>query len=471
MCRSISGCNCLRDRIIVCAVQERLSTMSGGKFETIPLTIILRKTGSTVKETFMLLRISHALESRFVHVIAACEEGVFDAQLSRPKIKRGKTKADLSEDNWLSITNALFSDDFLGETALPNEFENVNFMGKLTSLEQYDEVTGDLIGDELADEVPEFELSICSKGILLIIYGSFKLSLRSTDGLMGEERQKYDVLQWVQWQTEQIKELKTKFLKSDKHARDQEKIATIKEDEIKEMTNDYKSIILDLEDRFFQVLESKKRKIRELEGDDSSDLDLLNLEYKKRNAQNLNIVNIEDIVLGDAHTEIKKPQRKRIKKEVREEMEEIKEEESDRPLGSDVSDSEDENDHIDEEEDASNEDGDNEDGDGSGANDHGKVNHIDIDDEEQQEVKMEPDSNVNARSPSDVTMYLGSENQSPEADSTDYGSDGEETKDQAHHANSAHESKQGDDEMEDPGNESIEDPDEDRDEDTDYGSD
>lgn len=459
-------------------------TMSGGKFETIPLTIILRETGSTVKETFMLLRISHALESRFVHVIAACEEGVFDAQLSRPKIKRGKTKADLSEENWLSITNTLFNDDFLSETALPKEFENVYFVGKLTSLEQYDEVTGDLIGDELADEVPEFELSICSKGILLVIYGSFKLSLRSTEGLMGMERQKYDILQWVQWQTEQIKELKTKLLDSDRRAGDQEQIATIKEDEIKEMTNDYKSIILDLEDRFFQVLESKKRKIRELEGDDSSDLELLNLEYKKRNAQNLNIVNIEDIVLGDAHTEIRKPQRKRIKKEVEEEMEEIKEEESDRPMGSEIGESEGEgenndNDDNDEEEDASDEYGDgNEEGDDNGegddigdANDHEKINRIDIDDEEQQKVKMEPDSNVNAQSPSDATMYSGSENQSPEADSTDYGSDGEETKDQAHRDNSAQESHQGDDEsIEDLDEDPDEDPD-DPNEDTDYGSD
>lgn len=437
--------------------------MSGGHFETIPLTIILKLTGATIKQSFMLLRISHTPDSKLVHVIAACEEGVFDTQLSRLKIKRGKRKSDLSEEKWLSITNCLFKDDLLATTTLPKEFENVVFIGKLTSLEQYDEVTGDLIGDELAEEVPEFELVICSKGILLVTYGSFELPLRATDELTSVERNEYDVLQWVRWQTDQIKELKTKFLEADTRAREQEQIATIKENEIQDMTKDYKFIILDLEDRFFQVLESKKRKIRELEGSDSSDLEVLNLEYKRRNAQNLNVVNIEDIEMGDAQLAIEKPQRKRIKKEVKKEIEELKEEESDRDvegkngeIDGDEEDNEEDNEEGNEEgneedvneeeiieeesneeesnEEELNEEEVNEEEDGSpivDVNNNVQGANIGIQDENEiQEIKSEPESNVKASEDiqeihSDATIYSDSDAENPisEADSTDYASD------------------------------------------------
>lgn len=447
---------------VISAKQELLPTMSGGNFATIPLTILLKSTGAVVKETYMLLRIINNSDSNLVHVIGACEEGVFDTHLSQLKIKRAKTKGDLLDEKWLGITSVLFTGDFLSNEELPKEFENILFAGKLTSLEQYDEVTGDLIGDELAEEVPEFELIICSKGILLVTYGTFQLPLRATDELSGVERQDYDVLQWVRWQTEQIRELKRRYFQADKYALEHKHIAAIKEDEIQDMTKDYRVIIRDLEDRFYQVLESKKRKIRELEGEDRSDLELLNLEYKKRNAQNLNHVNIEDIVLGDVQKEIDKPQRKRVKKTRKEEkeMEEIKEEETDEEVEMEYDKNEDnpnEESEAEDEESEANEDESDNDNDNHDDNEIEEVNEQqDIDPQTSPEVKAEQNSHVRD-DVSDATMYSESEDKaSADAASTEYESDeGTETKDVTG-------SKDFNDDQ---------DQDQDQDQDTDYGSD
>lgn len=290
--------------------------MFNGKFETIPLTVVQKETEEVIKETVILLRIRNILDSNLIHIIAACEEGVFDTQLSKLQIKRAKSKADLNEDKWLSITKALLSDNIFNDPQLPEGYENVILVGKLVSLEQYDTETGDLLGDELADEVPKFELGVCSKGVLSVTYGTFVLPFRATDEVKSAERKDYDILQWVQLQTMQIKTLQKRLFEANMQSEEQKEIAKIKEDEIRDMTKDYELIILDIEDRFFQVLNRKRRKIRELQGEDTSDLDLLNITYKKRNATNLNHVNIEDIALSNAHKEINKVKPKREKRRV-----------------------------------------------------------------------------------------------------------------------------------------------------------
>lgn len=307
--------------------------MTEGKFENIPLTVIDKNSGNVVKEDVVLIRIRDIPDLSLIHVTAACQEGVFDTQLSRLKLKRAKTKADLSEEVWLTITSALLNSDISSEARLPAGYEDVVLMGKLISLEQYDPETGELVGDELADDAPEFEISICSKGVLSVTYGTFQLPLRSVEEADVSERKEFDILRWVQLQTAQMQELRKQLSVERARAAEQEQIAKIKEREIRNMDRDYQLILLDLEDRFYQVLNSKRRRIRELEGNDTSDLDLLNVTYRKRNATNLNHVNIEDIALGNASLELErnKPARKpRKRAKAAAEKQEIKEESSDR---------------------------------------------------------------------------------------------------------------------------------------------
>lgn len=300
-------------------------------FVTAPLTVIQKQNGQTIKLVSTLLRLILA-GSDSIRVIAACQEGMFETQLSRLKLKRAKTNLLISSEEWTAITLSLLNTDAYSIPPLPEKFSDTLLVGKLVSLEQYDPETGDLIGDELADEVPEFELSVCSQGVLLVVYGTFKLLYKSMEDSKDAERHDYDLLQWVQLQTAQIKTLREKLAQARERASEQEQIAEIKEEEIRDTNKEYQTIILDLEDRFYQALNSKRRKIRELEGADLSDLDALNLEYKKRNRDNLNHVNIEDIMLGDAHKELgkKRPGRRRQSKKVRNEKDDAKEGDSDR---------------------------------------------------------------------------------------------------------------------------------------------
>lgn len=280
-------------------------------FTTVPLTVIQKQNGSTIKTITTPLRILEAGKDA-VRVIAACQEGIFETVLSRLKIKQAKTNLLVNNEEWSAIVASLASTG-LDELELPEKFENLVLSGKLISLEQYD-TNGELKGDELADEVPQFELSVCSDGLLRVVYGVFKLEFQAMEE--KSHTKDYDLLEWVQLQTRMTEDLRVKLREAEERAKEEQEIAKVKEDEIKDMTEDYRSILHDLQDRFFQVLHSKKQRIRELEGNDNSDLDLLNFEYKKRNRDNLNHVNIEDIMLEGAHLEIenKRPRLARKRK-------------------------------------------------------------------------------------------------------------------------------------------------------------
>lgn len=278
-------------------------------FRTIPLTVVQKQNGSTVKTITTPLRILAAGKDT-VRVIAACQEGIFETILSRLKIKRAKTNVLVNNEDWSAIVASLIS---VGpeKVELPEKFDNLTLSGKLISLEQYD-TNGELKGDELAEEIPQFELSICSEGPLLVVYGFFKLEFQAMEE--KSHTKDYDLLEWVQLQTKMIENLRDSLKEAEERATEQEEIAKVKEDEIKDMTKDYRSILHDLQDRFFQVLQSKKQRIRELEGNDHSDLELLNFEYKERNRDNLNHVNIEDIMLEGAHLELERKRPRVAKK-------------------------------------------------------------------------------------------------------------------------------------------------------------
>lgn len=277
------------------------------RIKTVDITVINKLTKSTIKNASAQLKIEWQEDTQLLKLVVACEEGIFSLQYTKSDLIARKLKADLDNEVWRQTLEFLFDADVFHEIKLPQENSNVVLQGKLYSMDAYDE-SGQLLKDELCEEIPSFELYVQTKGFLSVALGMIPLDYRDPDSCSADEA---DMLSWLLIATKQIELLRNELFKARLTSETFEKISAIKESEMAELTSDYKLIIRDFQDRFFQILQSKKQRIRELEGDSGVNLQDLNHGYVERSKLNLNRVNIDDIEIGDESKEYGK---KRIRK-------------------------------------------------------------------------------------------------------------------------------------------------------------
>lgn len=278
---------------------------------SIPSSVTNRKTNEVVKDAVVQLKIHRLDEKAELQIVVACEEGIFLQAFSQEALKNCKTKPDLDQQIWMLILDTLLQVNLFAQTSLPTKYSTVTLQGKLYSLENYDPETGQLNGDDLCEEPPEFELYVKTEGRLPVTLGMMVIPNKDPENCTNDET---DMLLWLLIASHQIELLRQSLLVCNKELQMHKDIANIKEQEIKEVTSDYQMILTDLQDRFFQVLNEKKKKILQLEGNPFTGLDILNSRYKERSKLNLNRVNIEDIVIGEGSKQY--GERKKRKKSV-----------------------------------------------------------------------------------------------------------------------------------------------------------
>lgn len=265
--------------------------MADVRIFTVPLDIYNKRNGDFIKCAEAQVKVNTDSEADTTAVVVACQEGIFGAVLTTTKIRRCKTNTDLSDARW----HELFSQCLGFSDAVSSDVEA---RVRLDSYERYDS-HGDLIGDELAAEEPQMELAIRTVGTLLVVYGKIALQLKSAEDASKQELADMDLLQWISIQCKQLSEEQKKN-RNMQEANERIRLEVeCKEREIKETINDYTAILKDLENRYYQVLNSKRRKIFELEGIDQRELDPLNETFKKKNEHNLDSVTVDDILRGE----------------------------------------------------------------------------------------------------------------------------------------------------------------------------
>ena len=265
---------------------------------SISLDVISRDSGRKVKTSRAQLRIEKTHED-VLRLLTACEEGMFEARFTASKLKKAKVNQDLSEEKWENITKYLFHANVLDEVTAPAGYENVSITGRLISLEDYDPETGVLVGDELSDIPPELQLSVRTSDVLSVEYGRISLQHIDAENLSETDREGTNLLAWIEENVSQMGIVQAELFDKKRQLRDFEAVMAEKQRMIDEMETDYRTILNDVEDRFFQVLESKKRRIAQLEGENPEDFALLNEKYKRRQKSNLKILNLEDIIVGE----------------------------------------------------------------------------------------------------------------------------------------------------------------------------
>ncbi|GEQ72239.1 hypothetical protein JCM33374_g5926 [Metschnikowia sp. JCM 33374] len=283
------------------AVGKKENAMSNGKVISISLDVFSRSTERKVKTASAQVKVVWENEGQVLYLLAACEEGMFEGRFTSSKIKKAKVKQDLRNDDWEDIMSYLFNSNLMEEKCAPAGFDNVTLKGRLTSSEEYDAATGELIGDDLSSLPPDFELSVRTDDLLAVEYGSMMLRYKDVEESPDSDRASMNLLNWISEITQQMQVLQGEFFERKRRLEEAEAIIIEKNRAIEEMESDYKTILHDIEDRFFQVLQSKKRKIAQLEGDSPERFDMLNENYKDRQKSNLRILKLEDIVIGEGN--------------------------------------------------------------------------------------------------------------------------------------------------------------------------
>lgn len=263
---------------------------------SIPISVVDQLTTKFVKDAIAQLKIRRENSDLPIHLVVACEEGIFSQTYEESDLKQCITKPDLEVSTWLSVLTALLETNIYVQPSLPSEYNRVVLNGKLYSLDEYDPESGQLLKAELGEVAPQFELYVKTEGMLSVVLGMLPIQNQDPEECSADES---DMLSWLLILTSQIESLRKTHFQLKLGFESVSKVADMKEQEITEVTTDYQKILEDLQDRFFQVLAAKKKKIRELEGEDSSSLKLLNFEYVERSKLNLNRVRIEDIQIGE----------------------------------------------------------------------------------------------------------------------------------------------------------------------------
>lgn len=277
---------------------------------TVPLDIYRSKDGAFIKHAEAQVK-TVSIDTNNLRVVVACQEGIFGVDLSKTKIRRCKSKEDLEDEDWINICFGVLLNNTEG---LQRSLETIECRVHLDSSEQYDEKTGELLNEELAEEEPRAELEIGSTGILLVLYGKFELILSNSDGTQ-QEKDDADLLKWISLQSRHTRKLEQDNEKVRGQVKDLQLVVDCKEREIKETISDYDFIIKELENRYFQVLNSKKKKIFELEGISTKKLDPLNEKFKRDNEHNLNRVTVNEILQGDGFKALEQRQREKRRRE------------------------------------------------------------------------------------------------------------------------------------------------------------
>lgn len=269
-----------------------------GRIITVPLDVYRRESDEYIKTTQLQIKIKNEeVDGETVFsLLCACQEGMYAADLSPIKVKRSKTKQDLNEQDWNALFSFLFRENTIYDKDEPELSHSVEVAARLHSLETYDE-DGELEGD-LADEPPDLTIMIRSKGRLSVEYGSFHAQVKESENASLDEKRELDILNWVLLQSEQLDNLLTKVGSLTKELESVIALASSREEEIKQITDDYSLILRDLEDRAFQVINAKRRRILELQGSSVDELKHLNEKFEEKNRNNLDRVRIEEILKG-----------------------------------------------------------------------------------------------------------------------------------------------------------------------------
>lgn len=296
---------------------DETKKIMSGKIFSVPLNIDQAATKKTLFKTRISLHVSKAPDEAtksgnsklggIRSVVAICSEGTFYTILTDDTIlsmRKNRQRHKFADDKWLELVKEMFSfDDELLRTE--NGMDNFQVIATLITSNEYDLDLKKLADNEEISE-SNLTVSIQTNDKIPVTIGSFTLDAidEFQDSMNANpshelREQEFDVFSWLDVlgdQNERLKQI-VKKLTSNNNSLATER--DFKTKEIQQIISEHDVIINDLQDKFYQVLNSKKAKIWELEGKDTNDLDYLNEKYVEEQKLNLNHISIDKDKIPD----------------------------------------------------------------------------------------------------------------------------------------------------------------------------
>lgn len=279
---------------------EDSKTAINGTIKAVPLEIHRRadSSDSLIKRSTLYIHVVRDGERLLVS--GSCLEGNFNAVLAPEDVEKAQLRGDHTREEWAQIVDRL-----LLKTAIQDPHQELAIIARIRTDYSYDDTTTELVMDESQDAdlpSPDLSLVVTTRGKFPITVGTLRLANIDTleeDGLTDIVERERNVYNWLELMTAQYAQatkrevgLETENLK-----------LLLEKDTLKlELDNlaaAYELIIADLNDKFLQVLNSKKQRIFQLENHQQDPLEHLNLRYISDNKMNLDHMTIDRSKIPD----------------------------------------------------------------------------------------------------------------------------------------------------------------------------
>lgn len=315
-----------------------------GTIRKIPLKVEVESTGRSFKSR-MFLYISQVKDG--ISIGAMHDEGTFQTTLTKSgiqKLRQKKQAQKYGEGVWEDVVRDLF-----GDYQRTKEAKELQITGRLLTANDYDIEKKELIEDDVV-EGSKVWINIETTSKLPITVATFQLrAIDPEEDVEGFDPRGFQVLNWLDALCEQNERLRriVATLTAERELLTEER--DFKTQELNDIADEQQRVIEDLQDKFYQLLNSKKARIWELEGRDPHELDGLNQKYIEENKLNFNHM---EVITGDIADELdevyvkkrqqpggdRKGKKKRIKveAEAEEEAEEDDEEEAEEEQGHEI---------------------------------------------------------------------------------------------------------------------------------------
>ena len=304
-----------------CVVDGTIPGISGN--------IEARDTGGVIRSDCLYLHVYEKIQK--IGVTALLPEGTYQAEFTELDILQGRKRPEKDvDDQWVTLMKLLLSGEnnsmkltiVDGQKPIDQDAKsaiNAGLMreGRYLTQKKFYNANGDIKEEENVIPASELSLDVKTTGKLPITIGSYQLQLMREEE-MDANPEETNLLNWMDLMIKQGRKTKQDINRLQSELTQKTAALEYYKVELAQTTKEHQAIMEDVEQKFYHVLNAKKDKIRELQGEDYSEVDVildLNEGYRVKNKFSLDqkIIPVTDIP-SEIRPELERPRRtKRVK--------------------------------------------------------------------------------------------------------------------------------------------------------------
>lgn len=257
------------------AKQKLNNKQATGHITAVPLSVQDKDTKRLIKVSTLFVHTigdeSTSTTQRFgkIYVTAVHQEGRFHSVITKENCLCLMKRGDFSAEEWEAKIAALFpSTVSLGQNK--STARDLQLAAKLFSLEEYyDSQTKELVDTEDMSSLSDYiTIDIKTKDQLPVTLGSLDLYYADESDKLGSNellQKELDLFLWLGILSQERDTAITRLAEAEEEIESLSKQNSLYKTEVEESSRSHRELVVDLQDKFFQLLNAKKDKIWDLE--------------------------------------------------------------------------------------------------------------------------------------------------------------------------------------------------------------